>query len=415
MSTLDRRLASLRTALPKLRDGLRPLPTPPSSFSGTNGQPGHSVTEQLIPLHSRAWLDRLPGADPQAAALLAPNGKTPIPPLSEWLFLDLETTGLAGGTGTYAFLVGTGRLVTEGFRICQFFLRDLGAEAELLTEVAPLLERASLLVTYNGKLFDAPLLETRYRLARRPSPLDALPHLDVLYPARRLWKQRFGSARLTNLEREVLRHERPEDIPGELIPQLYFDYLRQGDEGPLQIVFRHNADDLVTLAALAARLLELAAAPEQAASEPLELLAAARLFERAQKLDRARWLYEHALADSLPDEAARAGRWRLARLVKRQRDYARAARLWAELADDGAGKESLAALEELAICYEHRLRDLGAAREVTRRAIGTLDSLRESDAEDGAAYRRARVRFAHRLGRLTRKRHNGLLAPPVWF
>src|SRR3990170_1963059 len=170
MPTLHERLASLSAA--RAPAGVQPLiPSPHRGAVPRNSGPGYSVEEQLFPLTARTWLDGLPVADPQAASLLAPNLGPQIPPLSDWLFLDLETTGLAGGTGTYAFLVGLGQFTREGFSVRQFFLRDLAAESALLVELLPLLRQSKLLVTYNGKQFDAPLLETRFRLAR----LDPAP------------------------------------------------------------------------------------------------------------------------------------------------------------------------------------------------------------------------------------------------
>lgn len=407
MATLNQRLASLRA--------LRPsgAPRPPSlpSPSAARLSPGHSLSEQVIPLHSRPWLELLPAADPEAAALLLRGRAVPIPPLAEWLFLDLETTGLAGGTGTYAFLIGLGQLVPDGFRVQQFFLRDLAGEADLLAELAARLRAASVLVTYNGKTFDAPLLETRFRLARiglarLPFPADTYLHLDLLYPARALWKGRWASLRLVDLEQNLLGAARDGDVPAELIPQLYFDFLRSGDDRPLQGVFRHNADDLATLAALAARLLHLLSAPEAADADPSELLALGRLHEAGQRLDRACRLYEKALAAGLPASFRPVALQRLSSLFKRQRDYQRAVSLWRELVETPAaspGRETLEACEELAICYEHRLEDLEAATEFTRRALTGLDAPAAREPEKGAVYRRARERFRHRLQRLTRK------------
>ncbi len=379
-----------------------------------------------VPLSARRWLDSLPGADAQVAALLARGTSAPVPATSEWLFLDLETTGLAGGTGTYAFLIGLGRLTTAGFTVEQFFLRELADEAALLEALAPQLSTAQAVVTYNGKLFDVPVLETRYRLARLRWPYETSPaagaaglkgekpvtHLDLLYPARQMWKVRWGSARLLDLESGLLGYERTEDVPGSLIPQLYFDYLRSGDERPLASVFRHNVEDVVTLAALTARLLELAAQPE-AAADSLEQFALGRLFERAREFDRARMLYEQALGDSPPEEIASAVRYRLALLCKRQRDYRRALALWQELAQaDSAGADgtTLAVYEELAICYEHRLDDPEAAAEVTQRALAQLDYQFNDEAPERARFRRVRRRFAHRLSRLRRRQPGGLVA-----
>ncbi len=375
---------------------LRPL-----SSLAAERRAGVTVREQIFPLESRRWLPGLPAADRCGARLIS-QLECEISDISNWIFLDLETTGLAGGTGTYAFLVGLGWLAAEGFRVRQYFLRDLAAERELLEQVAAEFTGDKLLVTYNGKLFDAPLLETRYRLARQPSPLEARPHLDLLYPARRLWKPRLGSARLLELERGLLGHERDDDVPGELIPRLYFDFLRTGGERRLEAVFRHNADDLVTLAALAARLLALAAAPEEEHEESLELVGVARLFERADEPERAATLYEKALTDHLPEESARTARFRLSFLYKRRRDYETAAALWRQLSDDcsAADRIALIALEQLAICYEHRLGEPEQAQQATRRALKVLDSLLATEREG------RRARLVRRLDRLARKRPN---------
>jgi tetratricopeptide (TPR) repeat protein len=399
----------------RLRERLEGL-TAARSAAGGNGRsqpadakrtlgPGCSVAEEVAPFSNRRWLDRLPAADPRAASLLAVRNGEEFPPPSDWLFLDLETTGLSGGAGTYAFLVGVGWLESEGFRVRQFFLRELAEERALLEAVSPLLERAALLVTYNGKVFDAPVLETRFRLARLPLPLEGKPHLDLLYPARRLWRLRWDSLRLMELERNLLRYHRPEDIPGELIPGLYFDYLRNGNEAPLRAVFRHNVEDVVTLAALAGRALHLAAEPETASEDPTEFFALGRLFERNRQLERARTLYELALAGSAPPPLEQRARYRLSLLCKRQRDYQQAVTLWRELAAANGNlreRDRLSVYEQLAICYEHRLDDREAATEVTRKAMSEVDLLLLSAQEERRLYRKAQQRFAHRLRRLTR-------------
>lgn len=366
-----------------------------------------TTTEQFLPLTARAGLAQLASADEETTPLLFGTAASTLPPPTEWLFLDTETTGLAGGTGTYAFLVGVGRLTAEGFLLRQIFLDDLAEERAFLAELQPMLDHAAVLVTYNGKLFDAPLLDTRFRLARMPYDFARLPHLDLLYPARRLWKLRWGTARLAELERHVLAHVRPADVPGELIPSLYFDYLRDGSRRRLELVFRHNAEDVVTLAALAGRLLHLLAAPEVSTRHPVELFSLARFFERARQLERAAALYERALAGQLPDDVGCAARYRLSLLYKRRRDYRRALELWQELlafgADNGSN-DNLAVYEELAICYEHRLDDPEAAREATRHALGLITCALAEEPENGSRYRRARQRFTRRLDRLARKK-----------
>ncbi|HXE75968.1 MAG TPA: ribonuclease H-like domain-containing protein [Candidatus Xenobia bacterium] len=392
MASLRERLAALSSARAATSDAKsRGLPM----LTGLR-KTGVSIREQLFPFGSRRWLSQLRSVDCRVAQLIS-NFKFEISKASDWLFLDVETTGLAGGTGTYAFLIGLGRITEQDFCVRQFFLRDLAAERELLAALAAELGAAPLLVTYNGKLFDAPLLETRYRLARMRWPLDQRPHLDLLYPARRLWKLRCGSARLLELEQLILRHSRGDDVPGALIPQLYFDFLGRGDERPLEVVFQHNAEDLLTLAALAGRLLALAAAPEAEDADSLERVGLARLFERAAEPERAAALYECALNDHLPADAARAARLRLSFLYKRRGDYEAAARLWRELSENSADRSALLALEQLAAYYEHRLGEPERAAEATRRALRMLELALAAERDRRCA------RLTHRLRRLQRK------------
>ena len=145
---------------------------------------------------------------------------------TKWCFLDTDTTGLAGGTGTYAFLIGCGSIEPDGFRVRQFFMRDYGEEASQLHALSEYLERFDVMITYNGKAYDQPLLETRYRMVRARPPFARMEHLDLLFGARRLWKIRLDCCRLSYLEHQILGVEREGDLPGELIPYYYFDYVR---------------------------------------------------------------------------------------------------------------------------------------------------------------------------------------------
>ena len=141
-----------------------------------------------------------------------------MPDASRLLFLDTETTGLAGGTGTCAFLIGIGNVEGMKFVVRQFFLRDYPEEKAMLEALAEALEPCQGIVTFNGKTFDVPLLETRYALARMKSPLDRLIHFDALHPARRLWKLRLESCKLTDLEEAILGISREGDVPESPIP-----------------------------------------------------------------------------------------------------------------------------------------------------------------------------------------------------
>jgi uncharacterized protein YprB with RNaseH-like and TPR domain len=356
-----------------------------------------------------------PCAHPEALGLVL----RPVPEARDlknpkrWLFLDTETTGLAGGTGTCAFLVGLAWWDSEGLQVEQLFLRDYDEEHAVLLALAERLAERPVLVTYNGKSFDWPLLETRFRLTRQIEPTPLRAHLDLLHPARQLWRLQLGTARLGELERLVLGIERGPDVLSALIPQLYFEYLRGASAAPLVPVFEHNQYDLAGLAALAGHVARLVHAPEGA--EPLELYGLSRLLERRGEVTRARRVYEMAIEAGLPNSLGLAARRRLARLARRDGERDVAHTLWRELAEEdcaaspveapGERREALEAIleacEQLAIHYEHRERDRGEAAEWTRRA---LSMLRQSTGIDRKVRERWNGRLELRLERLGRRR-----------
>jgi hypothetical protein len=322
-----------------------------------------------------------------------------LPKASEIVYLDTETTGLAGGTGTCAFLIGIAAAQGAQFVVRQFFLRDYPEEKAVLVALAAALEPYRGIVTFNGKAFDVPLLETRYTLARMKSPLARLQHLDLLHPARRLWKLRLESCALGHLEKEVLGVSRVGDISGAEIPGIYFDYLRTGNAHGLQPVFYHNAMDVITLAALTVELARIIGAVEedgggQAVESSLDLFSLSRIFDRAGARVEAVRTCQRALELGLPRQLAPRALQHLASQHKRQRHYERAAKIWAELA---ASEPSLAidALEELAIYYEHRRRDARAALGFVELALRRLN--------ETSSPRSYLQRFAHRMERLRKK------------
>jgi uncharacterized protein len=317
-----------------------------------------------------------------------------LPDPSEIVFLDTETTGLAGGTGTCAFLIGVGTIEGSEFVVRQFFLRDYPEERAILASLSHMLSRARGLATFNGKTFDVPLLETRYALARLRSPFARLLHFDLLHPARQLWKLRLESCQLTNLEREILKIHRKGDVDGAEIPQLYFDYLRTGNARGLQPVFYHNALDIVTLAALTAELARaVAEGGEATLDSSLDLFGLSRLFDRYGERERSIAVCEHALERGLPGSVEERALWQLAYQHKRRRQYERAVEIWAEL-NRRAGGLAIAACEQLAIHYEHRCRDARRALEFAVAAVASLEPDPQSP-----LYRR----WTHRLARLERK------------
>src|SRR5205807_6902953 len=210
----------------------------------------------------------------------------------KWLFLDTETTGLAGGTGTYAFLIGLAWWDAGGLQVEQFFMRDFAEEHSLLQELSRRIKERPVLVTFNGKSFDWPLLENRFTMTRSIAVPKLAAHLDLLHPARALWKRRLGSVRLVELERHVLDAprlgwQRENDVSSALIPQFYFDYLRGGPAEPLAAVVRHNQMDLRGLAALFGKINALISQQTGGATEieSLDLFGLSRFLQRRGESD----------------------------------------------------------------------------------------------------------------------------------
>jgi len=338
--------------------------------------------------HGRMPLDGVRRAPLDVLARVARMESAP-PAAERLLFLDTETTGLAGGTGTYAFLVGAGWIEGDAFVVAQHFMRDLDEEPALLAALAPLLERAGGVVTFNGGGFDLPLLETRFVLARRRWPA-MLPHLDLLRPSRRVWTGCFDDCRLGTLERDVLGLAREQDVPGALIPTLYFDWLRHKRAAPLARIFAHNRDDVLSLAALVGWFgAALGDAPALRAAEWAGL---GRLWEPVD-LERGLACYRAALQAGLVGEAAHRVRLRLAWWEKRAARWETACALW-----DVARQRELfdpRPWEELAKFHEHRARDFAAARTVV---TGALDLARSSGVGE-----RVLDAFTYRLARIERR------------
>jgi len=322
-----------------------------------------------------------------------------LPESTQLVYLDTETTGLAGGTGTCAFLIGIGAVEGSQFVVRQFFLRDYPEEKAALAALAEALQSFQGVVTFNGKTFDIPLLETRYALARMKSPFSRMVHLDALHPARRLWRLRLESCKLTDLEGAILGIAREGDVAGSEIPEIYFDYLRTGNAQGLQPVFYHNALDVVTLAALVVELARiLGDADHRTVTSSLDLFSLSRMLERARATERSVATCQQALAKGLPECIEAQALWQLAAQHKRQRQHDLAVELWNELARREA-PFAIRALEELAIYYEHRCRDAATALEFTAVAIERL--------RQGSARRPHLERFARRLERLRKKSARG--------
>ena len=438
MSTLaDRIRGIVRTpGAPGASDDAPPDPANPrdlsdlsdalgGEWSQTNGRACYVVERRWAAgaRHGReaigALAERLDRASSDAA--LFTSGAPAAPP---FVFFDLETTGLSGGAGTLAFLVGCGWFESDGsFLTRQFLMTQYADERAVLERVAAEFSRAGALVSFNGKSFDTPLLETRFVFHRLPWVGAVLPHVDVLHPARRFWKRDGGrlfagrgsaaayatpiprtgfsdasSCSLQTLERQLLGLRRIGDVSGFEIPARYFQFVRSGDARPLAAIVEHNRLDLLTLAALTARLLHMVRTGPADMRDAREVLALGVVYQRSGLEERARTAFRLAIErcrsprgafDPLRIEALR----QLALSWRRARMHEEAAACWTELlATRGCPapieREATAAL---AIHNEHRRRDFVAARAFALRGLDSTPPPAWSEA------------VRHRLARIERK------------
>jgi len=393
------------------------LPTPPFDAAQDKPQPASHTIESVVagtffstPLGEAFVAEQVFGED-YLHGKISPYSEFPLSIISQWAndpriaelpihkfaFLDTETSGVSGGTGTYAFLVGAARFVDGRFVLKQFFLRDPAEEPAMLEALIHFLAPCEGLVTFNGKSFDAPLLVTRYSLHRIPVPFKGYAHIDLLPLARRLWRDRLPSRALKYLEEHVLGFSRTsEEVPGYEIPWLYFDYLRSGDARPLGGVFYHNAMDVVAMAALLGHVSGMLADPYNGRVEHgLDFIALGKLFEDLGHWDEAARLYERGLESGLEESDFGVAVKRLSILQKRRGDMDQAIRLWEEAAKKG----HVYACIELAKYHEHRARNVKASIKWTKEAR------REVETADLPAYIRKHwlEEIDHRMARLERK------------
>jgi uncharacterized protein YprB with RNaseH-like and TPR domain len=357
------------------------------------------LAEQRYPqdtLHGSRPLDALLNASPQVAADLA--GEPSLAELSfhDLLFLDTETTGLSAGSGTIAFLVGIGYFESAEFCVRQYFLRNPDDEPAMLADLAEQVEKRPGVVSFNGRSFDLPLLESRYILNRRPPPFVDSPHLDLLPPSRRLWRDALDSCRLIALEEQVLAVQRDQaDVPGGLIPIIYRDYLRTGNGIEMPRIFYHNQVDVLSMVSLTGTLCRAFADPASELRRGQEWLSLGKWYEALGLTVRAESAYRQAVQSDLPADAFQTGLHRLGWLLKRAGRRDDADQVWQQLAavemDDVRGHVELAKS-----CEWHRKDPAGAA-EWTRRALTLVDRWPRG------LQHLARPDLVHRLARLERK------------
>ncbi|MEA3376976.1 MAG: ribonuclease H-like domain-containing protein [Chloroflexota bacterium] len=324
-------------------------------------------------------------------------------------FLDTETTGLSGGAGTMAFVVGLGFFVEGGFQVRQYFLRDPGDEPAMVEALMDCLPTFEALISFNGRAFDVPIIENRFILARAVPPTQGIPHFDLLHPARRLWRYALSSCALTSLERDVLGVRREQaDVPSGVIPYLYRDYLRTGDARDMKRVLYHNKIDILSMVTLAARLCRAIGDPwntehreNQRRLGGEELYALGRWYTKEGRVSEG----ERAYRDVLRLESAAGSPLRrrtlreLAYLLKRDDRRHEALAFWQQLALESDGRtDGVLAHVELAKYFEWHVEDLVRAAAWTRAALEEVEAWSPGMRREG---KQAALR--HRLSRLERK------------
>ena len=407
--------------VPEKRGDLPPAPDMSRAAEALGGRPLENKYGAVLTIDRRYEADRWHGEEQigncevtdftpllTLDARFRASGLSPLTAgLNSPLFFDLETTGLSGGAGTVAFLIGCAWFDCGALQVRQFVLTSMAAERALLEALRHQIDEAPFVASYNGRTFDAPLMDVRWAFHRLPSPFDDKPHFDMLPPARRLWKHRgeqpggalarFGErtgCSLMALERQLLRFRRVDDVPGFEIPSRYFQFLRTGDASRLESVLEHNRLDLVSLAVLTARAARLVRGGHEACADARESLALGRLYEQTGRVADARLCYERA-ADG--DRATRADALsRLAITYRKERRYEDAAAVWRRIVEGiPTGKiqpgtvfplERLA-IEALAVHHEHREKDLALAKKFA-------DALNDENGDEG---------IRRRLNRLERK------------
>ena len=318
---------------------------------------------------------------PVGITTLARWAKTPqLEPLfsRDLIFLDTETTGLSGGTGTFIFLVGIGFQTDEGFQVKQFFLRNPAEETAFLSALDESVSGFQGLVTFNGKSFDIPILRTRYTLNGFSSPFSGKNHIDLLPLARRLWKYRLSNRNLSVLETEILKMDRSnEEIPGWMVPEMYIDYCRNGDSRPLKGVFYHNAMDIISLAGLLIKISSLLDSEKlEVLNEGVDIMAVGKLFESLGDDSEAKTFFETALQKPMEVSHRMLAEKSYALLCKRNGKWDLSIPIWKNLAASGDWDSCV----ELAKYYEHTLGDYSEARYYTERG---LNNLQNSDSRVG--------------------------------
>ncbi len=378
MESLSDRLKSLgfktaSTVQPPQKSGLKSLEEIISADVVTNSLGSFLVRNELFPYgyqHGNVvFSDSFLSEKIHQAAKLQRSGV----PLNSLLFLDTETSGLSGGSGSFAFLIGIGSFSDHGFNLQQLVIRDPAEEGSMLLHFINTVLSDSVFVTFNGKSFDIPLLQNRLVVNRLPGNVRNNSHIDVLHLSRKLWRGHLPSCSLKELEVEILRTERSEEeVPGWMIPEIYFDYLRTGDTEKLSNVVYHNAQDVVSLAALFIHISNLLEKNSDLDEFKVnDLLSVGKIFLDLKSVDIAEKVFLKCLEHSLSDEEKITANNQLARIFKNNHEPQHAVQYLIDAANAG----SYEACIELAMYYEHQLKDIFSAISWTEKARSIIENI----------------------------------------
>jgi len=306
--------------------------------------------------------------------------------IEDFVFLDTETTGLSGGTGTIPFMIGAARFIDDNFVLEQLFLRNPSEEKAQLTALTQFVDGAKAVVSYNGKSFDLPIINTRYILNRLGNPFDGIDHIDLLHITRRVWKRRLKQCNLGNIEKEILEFYRTnEDIPGYLVPEFYRNYIVDGDASHIAKIFYHNEIDVVSLSALFSTLAAILEDPiSDKLSHAEDIYSIGRLMESLDREVLAERLYASTHLSAANSAETVLSLLSRSRIYKRKREYSEAVRLWQQAFELGSEEAAL----ELAKYYEHVEKDYSKALEYTD---FLLERITDQKYEANQAHRRQRL------------------------
>jgi uncharacterized protein YprB with RNaseH-like and TPR domain len=317
--------------------------------------------------------------------------------LSTALFIDLETTGLSGGTGVVPFNVGMGYYRDDKFYVAQYFLGEMAEEEKMIQELGQFFRDMDFqsVVTYNGKAFDIPLLETRFILYRQPLPISGLPHLDFLFPARRLWSHKHESCRLYHLALHVVQADRSEDIPSAEIPWRYFQYIQTGNYDLIEPILYHNQEDILSLLGVVIIGAHIFSEdPELCTADAMDFYGAGKILEGIGDVEKSLQFFQRALDGNLTDEVSLEAKKRLSTHFKRNEDWEKAVPIWEEIAASKMVTPSqLHSLRELAMYFEHRLKNYEEAKRIAEEGYVLASGFSSYFERD----------FSYRLDRLRRR------------